>query len=176
MPVKGLDKFQRKALALQKAMGRRIPVLIQTAAVKHFRANFKAQGFVNNGAQPWKRRAKDPVRKDRKATPKILIGRTAMLINSIRPGAANWNRIEIVAGGQQAPYAKIHNEGGDIRGTHNVRKHTRRRKRGGDSEVRAHSRTMNTTIPKRQFMGDSAELRMKAKGIILSEVIKIMKP
>lgn len=175
MPIKGLDKIQRKALELQKAMTRRIPVLIQNTAVRHFRDNFKQKGFVNNGLKPWKPVARPPGKKGAKPNTKILVQR-ALLLNSIRPGQVSWNKIEVVAGGSHVPYARVHNEGGTIRGTFNVRQHTRRKKRGGESDVRPHTRTVNTTIPKRQFMGDSAELRVKAKAEILKVVAEIMKP
>ena len=50
-----------------------------------------------------------------------------------------------------APYAKIHNEGGQISGEFKVRSHSRRTRKG-NVNVSAHSRNVNTNMPKRPFM------------------------
>lgn len=172
MPVKGIRNFQQRAESLKKALARPVPVKIQAAAVRQFRANFKAQGFINNGVKPWRPRiAYKTMHLGKKADRLTLVDR-ALLINSVRPlGQASWGRIAIQAGGPHVPYAQIHNEGGTIRGTFRVRAHTRRTSRGKMVNVKSFSRRVNTTIPKRQFMGDSHELRMEARKIIMQAVV-----
>ena len=175
MPIKGMDKVMRKALALQKAMAGPVPVKMQAAAVRVFRDNFKAQGWVDRGVKPWKQRATEEKRKGRSKPRKILIGRTSLLINSIeRNGQATWNSISVKAGGPHVPYARIHNEGGEIRGTFGIRQHGRRTRAGGKATVRQHTRTVNTTIPQRRFMGDSHALRQAMRKVIGEAVVKTM--
>lgn len=165
----------RRAQALQQAMARKVPVQIQAAAVRHFRDNFKAQGWVNQGTKPWKARvAAEATGRRKMPGRRILVGR-GLLINSIdKDGQATWDRISVRAGGPHVPYAKLHNEGGDIRGTFAVRQHTRRIRSGGKATVKPHTRKVDTQIPQRQFIGDSAELRVKAKAIILKTVYETM--
>lgn len=53
-------------------------------------------------------------------------------------------------------YMVAHNEGATVRGTFRVRQHTRRR--GGRAQtIKAHSRTVNFTLPQRAFAGKSRE-------------------
>lgn len=164
----------RKAQDFQKALQRQVPVKMQAEAVRVFRANFKAQGFVDNGVRPWPPRKKEPRMARKKPSPKILI-RSGLLLNSIRPaGQATWNRIAVQAGGPHVPYARIHNEGGNIRGTFNVRKHTRRTRRGKPVSVRAHARTVDASIPPRPYMGNSLPLRMSMRKIILETMVKTL--
>lgn len=58
----------------------------------------------------------------------------------------------------EVPYAQIHNEGGTITGSVYVRAHTYRTRSGKQAQRRAHTRSVNTSIPQRQFMGHSPEL------------------
>jgi phage gpG-like protein len=169
-----MDQVMRKALALQKAMERQVPVKMQAAAVKVFRANFTAQGYVDNGVDPWAARKVMPKMSRPRPSPKILI-RSALLINSIRPnGQASWNRISVKAGGPHVPYAQIHNDGGTIRGTFGVRQHERRSPKGKKSNVRQHTRTVNTTIPQRRYMGNSRALGTAMRQEIMKAVAKTM--
>jgi len=175
MATKGFDKVIKRAQALQKSLAKRVPVLIQAEAVRHYRANFKAQGWVNNGTHPWKKRDDGALPKGKGKKPRRILVDRALLLNSIRPdGQATWQRIGVHAGGPHVPYAKTHNEGGTIRGTFAVRQHERRARGGKVAKVHPHTRTVNTTIPNRQFICDSAELRVKAKAIILREATKIL--
>ena len=165
----------RKALALQKAMAGPVPVKMQAAAVRVFRDNFKAQGWVDRGTRPWKQRVvADAGATRRKPSRRILVGR-GLLINSIeRNGQAMWNRISVKAGGPHVPYAQIHNEGGEIRGTFGIRQHGRRTRAGGKTTVRQHTRTVNTIMPQRRFMGDSHALRQAMRKVIGEAVVKTM--
>lgn len=69
----------------------------------------------------------------------------------------------------EIPYAQIHNEGGKITTTANVRAHTRKGK-----NVKAHTRTLNHEMPKRQFMGNSEVLEDKMREIIQARILSIL--
>jgi len=175
MPAKGIEQVQRKVSALQKAFRRQVPVKMQAAAVRVFRANFKAQGFVDRGVKPWRPRTAYKVKHLGRKQDRLILVDKALLLNSIRAnGQASWNNISVQAGGPHVPYAKIHNEGGTIRGTFNVRAHTRRTRSGDKAKVKAHKRTVNTTMPQRKYMGDSFELRTAMRKEIVTAIIKTL--
>jgi phage gpG-like protein len=66
-------------------------------------------------------------------------------------------------------YAQIHNEGGPVKYTANVRAHTRKGK-----PVKAHTRTVDYTMPKRQYMGSSQVLEDKMTEIITERLKGIL--
>ncbi|MCD8440857.1 phage virion morphogenesis protein [Tenacibaculum finnmarkense] len=73
--------------------------------------------------------------------------------------------------GTDVPYAQIHNEGGTIKTTARVRAHSRTRKgRSQLIKVKAHTRQMNTKIPKRQFLGESAVLARRLENHMYDKV------
>ena len=93
---------------------------------------------------------------------------------SIRPSDVSASRVVISAGSSMVPYARIHNEGLTVNTTAHVQaykrntyKYSKKGKRGkaiASSQVRAHTRQMHYTMPKRQFMGYSAPLYNKIKS------------
>ncbi|GFR90284.1 phage virion morphogenesis family protein [Elysia marginata] len=148
--------------AITKAVMREIPLEVGQTAVRFYKKNFERQGFVDNGVKRWKptKRAK---------TKPILTGEKGggKLRRSIRLESYSAERIVITAGNQFVPYAKIHNEGGIINESVQVRSHVRKkhyRRRKGRRQlveqytVKAHKRHMNIRIPKRQYMGQSETL------------------
>ena len=70
------------------------------------------------------------------------------------------------------PYAKIHNEGGTIKTTQNVKPFSRTVK-GKSQNVKGFGRKVNTTIPQRQFIGDDPQLK-NAIEIIVNRNMKKM--
>lgn len=86
------------------------------------------------------------------------------------------------------PYAQIHNEGGTITGSVNVAAFKRNRSETdevsapgarkakytksviGRHLVKAHTRTVNTTIPQRQFMGEHPDLDKRLGTLIEAEL------
>lgn len=157
------------ARKLRTALVNHVPKRIAADAERHFKMSFRNQGFTDHGLDRWQ-----PLKRPRTGRGKPLKGRilkgTGLLANSIRVARADWQAIQVVAGGQHVPYAKIHNEGGRIQGTFNVRSHTRRKRDGSRVPVRAFSRTVNTVIPRRQFMGDSFVLRQTMRQTILRTI------
>jgi phage gpG-like protein len=129
--------------------------IVAETATEYYKATFKNKAFDGN---PWK-----PATVPKK-TGSLLIDSGA-LVNSIRPAEVTPQRVVISAGNEKVDYARIHNEGFD--GTVTVPAHTRRT-RGKDVPVREYTR--KTSIPKREFMGDSRELneliRARIEGYI----------
>ena len=170
---------------------RTLPQFIGTEAVNFFKFSFRRQGFVDKGGnKKWQKRKNS----GGKNAGRAILTQSGRLRRSIRIVASGFSFVKV---GTDVPYAQIHNEGGTIKGTVSVRAHERHVHRGDTiqeeytvkkgktkkrtiklqrvEKVRAHTRTMNTTIPQRQFIGESdflekrltAKIEAKLKDIIL---------
>lgn len=180
MPIKGDKQLRAKVATLQKALVNTVPKRLGADAQRHFMMSFRNQGFTDTSLVLWPRLKKPRTSGGKVVQGRILKGR-GLLMNSIRVLRANWNSIQVVAGGSHVPYARIHNEGGTIEATASVRAHTRRdhaartsagtRLRKG-STVATHTRKMLIYMPKRQYMGRSAVLNMKMRGTIMQTVVE----
>lgn len=152
-------------------------------AVRHMQRNFRNQGWTPGTViLPWRpRRGKEKNRRRRN----ILI-KTGALRRSIRILSSGLGMVKI---GTNLPYSKIHNEGGTINTTQSVKAHTRRqhtRMQGGEgkkrrrqvvseAKVKAHTRKVNTKIPRRRFVGPSSEVMRQGNVWILKEIDKAVK-
>lgn len=175
MPVYGIKNLDSRLLKLRSDLVTKLPKKLGQAAETHFRESFKNQGFTDKTLVKWQPRAKPPMTKRGKEKPHTILYNHGLLRNSVRLVRYTWDNIQVVTGGPHVPYAAIHNEGGTINKSVSVRAHERRahaaRRRGKrvnvrDAKVRPYSRNMNTTIPRRQFMGESYMLRMEMRRII----------
>ncbi len=184
MPVYGVKNLNDRLLKLRSDLYTKLPKRIGQDAENHFRDSFKKGGFTDHALVKWKPRAKPPRTKSGKEKPHTLLYNHRLLRNSVRLVRYTWNDIQVVAGGPHVPYAKIHNEGGTINKTVSVRAfdrraHMRKTKRGkrvrvGEAQVGAFTRHMNTTIPRRQFMGDSFALRQTMRQTIIRTIAEAM--
>jgi phage gpG-like protein len=181
MPVCGIKNLNSRLEALPRDLATKLPKKLGQAAETHFRNSFKNQGFTDRALVKWPARAKPPRTKSGKVKPHTILRNHGLLFNSVRLVRHTWNDIQVVAGGPHVPYADIHNEGGTINKSASVRAFDRRahmrtirgkRVNVGPSSVKPYTRHMNTTIPRRQFMGDSYVLRMELRGIILKSIIE----
>lgn len=159
------DKLKRHAAAIA-ALTRRLPDIAGPMAVRHFKQNFRAQGFVDEDVRKWTPRRTKDRNESRRGKRNILV-QTGRLRRSIRVVGKGPNRVTI---GTDVPYARIHNEGGTIKATQQVRAHKRR----NGSRVKAHKRRVNTTIPQRPFMGDSRKLRRELLQEVDRRIRKII--
>ena len=183
MPVSGIAAQQAKLAALRKALLNTVPQRLGNDARRFFLTSFRVQGWHDRTVQAWpKLKAPRTNSKGKVLENRILKGR-GLLMNSIRVLRAEWNSIIVVAGGPHVPYAKIHNEGGKISGTASVRAFDRRahmaktstgRRMRKEAKVRAFTRRMNITMPKRQFMGASHELEQIMKKTIVKTVAETL--
>lgn len=158
---------------------------VSMIAAAHFKQNFSRQGYLNNGAVvPWKARKIADAGKAR-----ALLIKSGRLRRGIRPApTSSFARVV-----NTVPYAAAHNEGMVLNGRANVPQHRRRileaqevsrpgaktekwvKKQVGISQVSAHTRQMNTTIPARPFMITTPDLMHEFEEHVFSEIDKIWK-
>lgn len=125
---------------------------IEVKATELFDRNFEQQGFFGT---KWKDR------KNGNNGRAILMG-VGRLRRGLKSPTRNANTIVWQF---DAPYAKIHNQGGTISATQNVRSFSRTIN-GKVQKVKAFSRTVNIKIPQRQFIGDNPQLRQAIELIV----------
>lgn len=118
-----------------------LPGVVGNAMVNFYKDNWNREGFLDARVQKWPPRQRNTGKRAR-----ILV-RTGRLRRSIRYRTTG-TLIHIFT---DVPYAQVHNEGGQVQGTANVKAHTRRTRKGATS-VKAHTRTVNFTMPQRKFM------------------------
>ena len=126
-----------------------LPVVIANDAQNHFAKSFQQGGFTDKNFSPWKPRAKETPKTAGKG---ILIktGKLRRAVqNSIRE--KSFSKIRLVIDGATIPYASVHNTGGHA------------------------GRGVGFEMPKRQFMGDSAELRKQQRATMIKQIDKIWK-
>lgn len=160
MPAKLIDKNIDKKIkaALSKA-----PRALGSIAVSFFKQSFIKQGFTDESLKSWQPRTNG------KDSGRAILVKSGRLRNSIRVIRADTSVIII---GTDVPYAKIHNRG--YVGGVTVKAHHRTKtskvlvyniisKRGrtvktdtGRSQIQSFTRRIR--MPKRQFMGNSAQL------------------
>ena len=183
MDANDIEKLVKKAKDdILKEVNDRLPRKVGVIAVNHFKQNFRDGGWLDNGLHPWKRtRRQDSKSPDAKYRP--LTSRRNHMMRSIQASTSP-GQVTI-----QDPvlYAAIHNDGGDITThptvTDRMRKYAwhmvyslagikgkgklpkelpaEADKWKGLALTRKRNVTVHAHIPQRQFMGDSAELRMK---------------
>jgi phage gpG-like protein len=112
--------------------------------------NIRAEGF--NG-QKWEPRSPNAPRNDGRG---LLVDKGDG-VRSIRVVEENDQFVAVSAN----EYMEAHNIGAKISGTFSVKSHTRLR-RGRNETVKAHTRTVNTQLPKRTFLasGDALNKRI----------------
>lgn len=186
-----LIKSQRKEI--DQLMRRQLPVKIGRMAKDHFQENFRKDGFVNNGLQQWpksKRQLSGTSSAAAQYGP-LLSGRNH-LFSSMKYTPSDY-RVKVA---NEVPYAAIHNEGGTVNPT--VTPEMRRfawamfykssgKKKGKKGSMLSNpdaerwkalaltkKSKLTVKIPKRQFLGESAELRKSINDKIEKELSKIL--
>lgn len=140
-------------------MNTQVPELVAQTATEHFKESFVKKSF---DGVPWQD-TKKPVKRG------SLMVRTGQLMGSIRPSLVSADRVTISAGSSRVPYAQVHNEGGII--TRKPRSETFQRNRyqsgkqkgrfkGGTTSGQGFTfKESSFTMPKRQFMGYTEDLK-----------------
>lgn len=154
---------------------RKFPKIAGKEAEIFFKERFVRKNWLDQVAQPWKRNATPPdwvPKQWRKRGGSILVGKgSGRLKRSIRTLRTTKNSVTV---GTDVPYAQIHNEGGTIHQTLNIKPHTRKRQ-GRAHSVKAHTRKRTIKIPKRQFIGKSAMLEHRITRVLQVELFKILR-
>jgi phage gpG-like protein len=159
--IVGMRDFTRKLDALANAY-HRLPTEVAALAVKFSKERFRDQAWHDTARQPWKKH-KVPRKGGKNISQTLLVGPgSGRLKKSIREIYSDNTKVII---GSDVPYAKIHNEGGTIKTTVQVKEHDRTRN-GRKERVKAHSRKMNLTIPQRQFIGNSERLERELLTLV----------
>lgn len=189
-------RVERLKAEIEREVADRLPRRVGVAAVNHFRQNFRDAGWRDGGLHPWKktRRQMEGKGTDARYTP--LTSRRDHLMRSIqyetpRPGE--------VAVTNPVPYAAIHNEGGTVRSHPAVTPKMRRmawarvyalcgvkgkgrlprrlppeaRKWRALALTRKAHLDITARMPRRRFMGESRELRLKVDALIHETLEKI---
>lgn len=148
---------------------RQLPPLIGEEVVNFTLDNFKKEAWQDQGAEPWEKR-KSPTKWGQKQDDdRALLVSSARAKRSIRVGKIHEDKVQVIAGGAEFNYARVHNEGFKGLVHQHVREHIRRTRNGGQYTVKAHDRSIEQNIPKRQFIGSSAqsaELRERINSLI----------
>jgi phage gpG-like protein len=159
--IKELEKFFKN-----------LPIQVGNIALNFYLDSFKRQGFIDTSFERWKARSKADKNQKRRGNRAILT-KSGALKRSIKMAVRGFSIIIY----SDVPYAQIHNEGGTITGTANVKAHKRRMRVGRKSkvvDVKAHPRKVNIKIPKRQFMGESSLLEKRIIKNIELAISKIL--
>ena len=195
MDARDIEKLVAKAKDdIIKEVNDRLPRKVGVTAVNHFKQNFRDGGWLDNGLHPWKRtRRQEGNGKDAKYSP--LTSRRNHMMRSIQASTSP-GQVTIE---DPVPYAAIQNDGGDITTHPTVTERMRRyawhmvyslagikgkgklpkelpkeaEKWKGLALTRKSSITVHAHIPQRQFMGDSAELRVKVNKLIKDSIERI---
>ncbi|QNK63959.1 phage virion morphogenesis protein [Pedobacter sp. PAMC26386] len=129
------------------------PNIVAETATEHFKERFIKKDWDGT---PW------PAYGNPKREPKrgSLMMRSQNLMMSVRPSVVSAQLVRINAGSMKVPYARIHNEGGRIRGVRYVRAHHNGNfmGKGKRVQIQEFSRKVDYVMPKRQFMGKSKQL------------------
>ena len=178
---KDFEAFKKKVAATL----RRLPVLIGNESLNFVLDNFRNQSWTDNNTEPWPKRKNEP----KKRRGAALLVKSGVLKRGNRVKQADWTRVLLV---NDTPYAGVHNEG--FRGNQTVNEHSRiaSRKvgtrigkrgnllksgrikiRGKGHQVSSHIRHQN--IPRRRYMGNSAQLFRRLDRLIIAELMRLQK-
>lgn len=168
------NKFEKIYKELKKVY-QNIPNKIAVVAQQHFEESFEKRGYNETPFEKWKQR-KNPNNKKNKG--RAILVQSGRLSKSIRIISVSSTNIKI---GTDVPYAKIHNEGGQIeqgaksdnfirtRNKKGKYKGTRQRQKG---EVGKSYKARTIVIPKRQFLGENNKDLQKKIDDIFEKAIK----
>ena len=146
-----------------RQLHKRFPELAAIEAVNFSKERFVAKNWLDRSPNRWQ-----PRKKESRGS---LMAKTGRLKRSVRKLKTTRNSVTI---GTDVPYAQIHNEGGHIRSVVEVQAHSRVRQ-ARTERVRPHVRIMNTKIPKRQFIGESAILLRRIERMLDKQIKEILK-
>lgn len=172
------SKDLAKDLARQEAELRQlfndIPRIMGVQAVEFTRKNFERQGMIRNGAlSKWAKRIDGTPRNSRK----ILSDRNN-LEDSIRYRIIGRLQVAFGVDGRKVPYAQIHNEGGTIKVTPQMKKYFwAMYSETGDDFWKHLALTKKTVIeiPKREYLAVTPDLEKNIERELNKRMDRIFK-
>lgn len=185
------DVITRAPKEIEKAMRDELPRKAAIIAKNHFKQNFRNAGFMDNGLHSWKRTRRQEEGDQRKP----LRSRRNHLMNSIETVPAP-GQVTVT---NPVPYARIHNEGGNISTHPTVTPKMRKmawakvyalagvkgkgklpqklppqaRKWMALALTKKSKLHIKARIPQRKFIGKSKELRQRLNKMILDKLKQI---
>lgn len=157
--VQGADELQRKLNAATLYLQSDVKDVIGIEAVKQFKKNFQEEGFVDKSVSKWAARK---TKRSGSTNSQKVLSKSGELADSIdyRTGT---DGVTIFT---DKPYAEIHNEGGEISVTPQMKKYFwamhKQAKDAGDLDLADQYKGMalatKIVMPKRQFIGESEAL------------------
>ena len=162
--AKKIERFIRGYEDLKK----KAPRIVGGLAVSHFKTNFRRQGFQDRGSiKPWKKRRSG-------ADGRAVLTQSGRLKRSIRIERILGGTVVISAGKElKGDYAKTHNEGEDITPTPAMRRYFWAKYFASDKKdvfYKYMALAPVIRIPKRQFIGDSTDLKNDIEEELFSRI------
>lgn len=174
-PQQFLQLIRASEKDIQRACERTIPLKVSVAMEEHTKDNFRAGGFIDNGIEPWKTTMRQSLGRGEDAMRSPLLSRTRNLMNATQHRYTPYKATVF----NDARYADIHNEGGTIQVTERMRRFFWARYYETKAEMFKFLALKPIgsyiKIPRRQFIGNSAELRHRVESIINNEIDRILK-
>jgi phage gpG-like protein len=172
--IKGADKLVAILNELNQFIENDIPVIIGVEAVNHFKQSFINDGFTDTSLTKWASRKS---KRTGGTNSQPILTKSGELGDSIDYKVQG----QTVLIYTDKKYAQIHNEGGKITVTPNMRKYFWAQyymaKEAGESELMQQYKAMalakEIKIEKRQFIGESAVLNSNITDKILRELTAI---
>ena len=170
MDAKNIQKLaERIKKDVEKEVYDRLPRKVGVTAVNHFKQNFRDGGWLDNGLHPWKRTRRQEGTGTNASRGPLLSGREHLMKSiqaSTSPGQVSIEnhgaKIPVTKKMKKYAWFKFYSLSGFKKG---------QKKDNVSPEAEgwkglALTRKSSLTIPRRQFMGDSAELRVKVNKLI----------
>ena len=168
----------------------RFPRQLGTEALAVWAENFDRGGYTDKTFVAWKPRKGEANGRhaDGRQQGRALLIKSGAMRRTLRVQYAGPTMVRWTAGNQDVPYAQLHNEGGRVAATVTVKAHTRRRTEEdevsgpsarkakfvkittGKSEVKAHTRKVDFTMPQRQFMGGGELLMDRVTRLFFNQL------
>ena len=185
--AKLLKLMMRLTGEVEKEINERLPRKLSVTAKNHYKDNFRRSGFVDGGLRPWQR-AQRQYGSSTSAQYRTLTSARNHLMSSIE---ATPRKASVLVYNPVA-YARIHNEGGDLDVSPTLTPKMRRFAwakyyelggKAGSEEAEKWKRLalskkdklhIHVRMPKRQFIGESVELRDKIGKQIEKSVQKVI--
>lgn len=136
-------------LAIAEVLKKDVRRHAKVFCLQWFDDSFQNQGFTDAGFVAWQKR-KEPDKRPGGA----ILQDTTFLRKSLSVLGETETQMEF---GTHVPYAGVHNNGERVRAIQYVRGFHRTVK-GKRQQVQPHSRKIDITFPKRQFIGESAQM------------------
>jgi len=188
-PEQFISKLSRMSPQIAGYVNNDLPRHAGKIAVDHFKENFVKGGFVDHGLDKWQTPKRfDASSKFARSKYGTLLSARKELYNSITFDA----RRGMVVIRSDKPYAKLHNEGGPVDHSIPITPKMRRfawamhyQETNGASKANSKwkglaltkkdSIRVKFTMPKRQFIGNSAALNAKIEARIINDLKNILR-